>query len=360
MNNYPEKMMAVVAYGPGDYRYESVSTPVPRGKEILIKVEGCGICGSDVKCNHGAEVYWGKDGKPGFVEGPVIPGHEFVGRVIALGPEALTKGEFKTGDRVVSEVIAPCGECRFCKSGSYNMCVQGQIYGFKKTINGAFAEYMIFPEKAIIHKISDTLPVEKAVLIEPFSCASHGISHAKITGDDVVVISGLGTIGLGMIGAAKKYKPKKLIGLEMNPLRMDLGKKFGCDMVLNPKEVDVVARVRELTDGYGCDVYVEVAAHPSSVIQGLNMIRNQGRFVEFSIFGDPVTCDWTIISDMKELTIYGSHLAPNSYQGVIEGITSGSTCTDGVVTHTYPLSEFNEALKKAEQTQGVIKVALIP
>ncbi len=358
--DYPKTMKALVAYAPGDYRLEEVPTPQAEGDDIIIKVEGCGICGSDIKCFHGAEVYWGKDGKPGFLEGPVIPGHEFVGNIVALGPDAGKRGDFQIGDRVVAEMIAPCGECRFCKSGDYNMCQQGQIFGFKKTMNGAFAEYMRFPSKCKVHKVSPELPFEKAVLIEPFSCACHGIERGKITSDDVVVISGMGCIGLGMVGAAKRYKPKMLIGLEMNPLRIELAKKFGCDMVLNPKEVDVVEKIRELTDGYGCDVYVEVAAHPSSVLQGLDMIRNQGRFVEFSIFSQPVTADWTIISDSKELTVYGSHLAPNCYEPTLQGLTDGSVCADGVVTHVYPLEQWEEAFATAQKSEGVIKVAIKP
>ncbi|MCC8179833.1 MAG: alcohol dehydrogenase catalytic domain-containing protein, partial [Planctomycetes bacterium] len=116
MSSYPSTMKAVVAYGPGDYRYEEVATPVPKkGGDILVKVEGCGVCGSDAKCYHGAEVYWGKDGKSGFVEAPVIPGHEFSGIIVDMGADVAAAGQFAIGDRVVAEMSRPCRQCRFCK-----------------------------------------------------------------------------------------------------------------------------------------------------------------------------------------------------------------------------------------------------
>ncbi|VFS47290.1 Sorbitol dehydrogenase [Budvicia aquatica] len=106
----PQKMRAVVAYGPGDYRFEIVPVPTIDAKEILVKVEGCGICAGDTKAFGGAPSFWGDDKQPSYIKAPMIPGHEFIGHVVGLGAEV--EG-FKLGDRVTSEQIVPCWECRF-------------------------------------------------------------------------------------------------------------------------------------------------------------------------------------------------------------------------------------------------------
>jgi hypothetical protein len=116
-----------------------------------------------------------------------------------------------------------------------------------------------------------------------------------------------------MVGAAKLKNPGTLVVPDMIESRLELAKKTGADVVLNPGKEDVVARVKELSGGYGCDAYIEAASHPVSVTQGLSMIRKLGRFVKFSVFNEPTTVDWSIIGDRKELDIYGAHLGPHTY-----------------------------------------------
>src|SRR4051794_20618879 len=106
-------MQAVRVYGPQDYRVEELPVPQPAAGEVLVEVDACGICASDMKCWLGAEAFWGKDGKPGFLEGPCIAGHEYAGRVVSLGAGASEKHGVAVGDRVIAEQIIPCGECRF-------------------------------------------------------------------------------------------------------------------------------------------------------------------------------------------------------------------------------------------------------
>lgn len=142
--------------------------------------------------------------------------------------------------------------------------------------------------------------------------------------------------------------------------RLELAKKFGADIVMNPGKDDVEEKIKELTDGYGCDVYIEAAGHPSSVAQGLSMIRKLGTFIEFSVFDQDVTVDWSIISDRKELDLLGSHLSPYTYPWVIEHIEDGSLPTDGVVTDKLPLSEFEKGFEMVEKGDNSLKVILDP
>jgi len=358
MGNLPEKMKALVAYAPNDYRLEEIAVPRAGKGEMVVKVEACGVCASDLKCLHGAPSIWGGDGSPPYIKAPVVPGHEFIGRVVELGEEV--KGDFKIGDRVISEQIVPCWECRFCKTGKYWMCQKHDLYGFQYNVNGGMAEYMKFTKEGINYKVPDELPIESAILIEPFGCAYHCVERSNAGNEDIVVLSGAGTLGLGMAGALRQRNPKLLIVLDMKDDRLALAKKFGADLVLNPGKEDVVEKVRYLTDGYGCDVYIEATGHPASVNQGLEMIRKLGTFVEFSVFGQLVTCDWSIIGDRKELDLLGSHLSPYCYNTVIEWMGNGKLPTEGVVTHSFPLDDWEKAFEVAGKGEGSIKVILRP
>jgi threonine dehydrogenase-like Zn-dependent dehydrogenase len=205
------------------------------------------------------------------------------------------------------------------------------------------------------------MPIEQALLIEPYSCSKHCVDRAAPTNEDVVVLSGVGTLGLGMVGGLRKRNPKLLIALDMNDVRLAKAKAFGADMVMNPGKEDVVKKVKDLTGGYGCDIYIEASGHPSSVQQGLDMIRKMGRFVEFSVFGSPVTVDWSIISDRKELDLLGVHLSPYSYDSVIQWIGDGTMPTDGVVSHKFPLEQWQTGFEYAATGKdNSFKVALIP
>lgn len=356
MSKQNRTMRALVCYGVGEYKYETAYPKPDCGKDdIIIKTEACGICAGDVKAMHGAERIWGDKSKPSFAKPPFIPGHEFVGTVEEVGENIK---EFKIGERVAADQIVPCGECRFCKTGRYWMCQVHNTFGFQSTNNGGMAEYVRFPKTAVIHRIPDNLPLEKALLIEPYSCSKHAVDRAQITNEDVVVISGAGTLGLGMITYAAMKKPYKLIVLDMKKGRLEKAKEFGADIVMNPAEEDIEQKIMQLTDGYGCDIYIEATGYPASVIQGLKIIRKLGRFVEFSVFGSPVTVDWSVIGDEKELDILGAHLSPYCYPFVIEHIESGDLKTDGVVTKYFPLEKWEKAFEYATGQHGDLKVAI--
>ena len=352
----PKTMKALVAYGKDDYRLEE-NWPVPEvgPDDILIKTEACGICAGDLKCSHGAAMFWGDETQPSWVRPPFIPGHEFFGHIVAMG-ENVTG--FAIGDRITADQIVPCGECRFCKTGKYWMCQPHDIFGFQSSNNGGMAEYVLYPRNAVISRVPEEMTMEEALLIEPYGCSKHCVDRAQITNEDVVVISGCGTLGLGMITYARMKNPKLLIALDMQDSRLEKAKEFGADLVFNPGKVKVADEVRKLTEGYGCDIYIEATGHPSSVIQGMDMIRKLGRFVEFSVFGAPTTVDWSIIGDRKELDVLGSHLSPYAFPFVIENITNGKLKTNGVVTRMFTLDEWETAFDYASGKYGDIKVAL--
>ncbi len=358
MSNLPEKMKAVVSYGPEDYRIEEVDRPKARSGEIIIKVEACGICGSDIKAYHGSDMYWA--GENPWLKAPVIPGHEFYGTVVELGEGAAEKFKVAIGDRVTADQIVPCDECYFCQHGQYWMCEVHNIYGFQKDVaEGAMADYMRLGSTSRVHKIPESLSFEECSIIEPMACAVHTVQRAGIEFEDVVVLAGAGTLGLSMVQLIKLKTPKKLIVLDINEKRLEKAKKFGADLCLNPKEIDVIQKVKNLTGGYGCDVYIEATGSPVGVTQGLEMIRKLGRFVEFSVFGSETTTDWSVIGDRKELDIRGSHLGPYTYPVAIDLFERGLVSAEGMISATYSIDQFHEALDTAQGT-NVIKVLIKP
>ena len=353
----PKTMKALVAYGKDEYKLElNYPTPECGPDDIIIKTEACGICAGDLKCSHGAAMFWGDETQPSWVKPPFIPGHEFFGRVVEVGANVT---EFKIGDRITADQIVPCGECRFCKTGRYWMCQPHDIFGFQNTNNGGMAEYVRYPKNSVLSRVPDEMSIEDALLIEPYGCSKHCVDRAQITNEDVVVISGAGTLGLGMITYARMKNPKLLIVLDMQDNRLEKAKEFGADLVFNPGKCNVGDEIRALTEGYGCDIYIEATGHPSSVVQGMDMIRKLGRFVEFSVFGAPTTLDWSIIGDRKELDVLGSHLSPYAYPFVIENITKGNLKTNGVVSRTFKLEDWETAFDYASGKYGDLKVAFV-
>ena len=351
----PKTMKALVAYSKDDYRLES-DYPVPEcgPEDIIIKTEACGICAGDVKCHHGAAMFWGDEKQPSWVKPPFIPGHEFFGRIVQMGESV---SGYELGDRIIAEQIVPCGECRFCRTGRYWMCQPHDILGFQSHVNGGMAEYVRYNRHCLLHNVPEELTLEQALLIEPFGCSKHAVDRAGITNEDIVVIAGAGTLGLGMITYARMKNPKLLISLDMQDMRLEKAKELGADLVFNPGKCDVDQEIKALTEGYGCDVYIEATGHPSSVVQGLTVIRKLGRFVEFSVFGAETTVDWSIIGDRKELDILGSHLSPYAYPFVIENMAKGNLKTNGIVTGYYDLEDWEKAFEYASGKYGDLKVA---
>ena len=358
--NLPKTMKALVAFNQNDYRLVP-DYPVPEcgPDDIIIKTDGCGICASDLKCMHGAPMFWGGGIQKGFVKPPFIPGHEFTGVIVAMGENARERSRnLNIGDRVAPDQIVPCRECRYCNTGHYWMCQPHEIFGFFSNLNGGMAEYVKLPKNSVISKVPNDLPLEAALLIEPYGCAKHCVDRAQIGCDDITVISGAGPLGLGMTTYARLKNPAKLIVLDMQDGRLEKALEFGADLAWNPGKVDVVSEIMKLTDGYGCDIYIETAGHPSSVVQGMQMIRKLGRFVEFSVFGATVELDWSIIGDRKELDVLGSHLSPYCFPFVIENIASGKLKTKGVVSKIFSLEDWEEAFECASGAAGDIKVVL--
>jgi erythritol/L-threitol dehydrogenase len=240
------------------------------------------------------------------------------------------------------------------------MCQVHDIYGFRQKAFGSWAEYMLWPANALNYRVPRELPLHHAAFVEPLACSIHAVERGDIRYQDTVVIAGCGPLGLGMVAAARMKGPEQVIALDLNDQRLEVAKKAGAGLGLNPSKTDVIEAVRELTDGYGCDVYIEATGHPAAVEQGLHMVRKLGTFVEFSVMREPVTVDWTIIGDTKELNVHGAHLGPYCYPVAIRMLQEGRLPMEDIVTHRMPLEKFQDGIDAVAAGLTSVKVTLEP
>jgi len=352
-----DTMTAVRNHGPEDYRLETVPRPHAGPGEVIIRVDAAGICGSDGKCYQGGEMFYGADP---WVKNPVTPGHEFFGTVVELGEGAAEKHGLSVGDKAIAEQIVPCEECRYCRRGQYWMCEVHNIYGFQKDVaDGAWADYMRFHANARVHAIPADMSLEAGVLIEPLACAIHAVERGRIELGDTVVLAGAGTLGLLMLQVIKLKNPGRIVVTDAKAERLELAKRLGADVTIDVTEEDPVVRIKELSDGYGCDVFIEATGYPKAVQQGLAALRKLGTMVVFGVFGSDVTTDWSVIGDRKELDLHGAHLGPYRYPLAIDYLYRGVVDADIMVTHRLPLDEYQRGIDMLLAGAGV-KIMLVP
>ena len=239
----PKTMKALVAYGKGDYRFEpEYPTPECGPDDIIIKTEACGICAGDLKCQHGAAMFWGDETQPSWVKPPFIPGHEFFGRVVMTGENVE---EYQLGDRIIADQIVPCGKCRFCKDGHYWMCQPHDMLGFMSYTNGGMAEYFAHPAD-MLWKIPEDMPWELAPISEPLTIALHGIHRGGLKAGEHVAIIGAGPIGVLAAMAAIAYGATPIM-IDVVDERLEFAKKQGVRYTINSVKENTQEKVKEYT-----------------------------------------------------------------------------------------------------------------
>jgi threonine dehydrogenase-like Zn-dependent dehydrogenase len=342
----PDEMKCFICRSKGEYGIGSRPVPDVGEGEVLVRVLAVGICAGD-------------DRTPCYVEPPMIQGHEFVGEVIKLGQGAGEMYGLSIGDNATSENIVPCWNCQQCLQGRYHLCAPHHVYGWHQICHGAFAEYMKFPKGAINYKVPKSIPAWQAAFIEPLACSVHAVELGSVQFRDTVVIAGCGPLGLGMVAAAKLKNPTCVIALDLYDWKLEVAKKCGADVVLNPSHCDVVEKVRSLTREQGCDAYIEATGHPQGVKQGIEMLRVEGRFVEYGVFASNASLDWSLIA-VKELCIKGGHLSPRCYPKAISMLEANSLPMNEIVTHRFSLDEVEDGIKVVLDGKTSIKVVILP
>lgn len=349
----PERMRGIRCHGfGGQHRFhDDLPVPAPGPGEVLVRVDLSGICAAD-------RAMWDGTG-PWQLEFPFTPGHEFTGTVVSLGDKAGELHGVSMGDRAVAELNVTKGNDFFARRGLYHLTDRMEVIG--ATRDGGWAEYMVYPRDAVIHRVPDDVSNAAACYCEPLANAIHGVQRADIQFDDVVVISGVGPIGMGMVQAARLKTPRKVIAVNRGRAKRDAALRLGADLAFAPDDPALAQAIGDLTGGRGCDVFIEASGQTSAFAKGLELIRKGGRFVVFGVYKEPARIDLNIFGEFKELNILGGHLAPFTYGTALDLMARGLIDGDACVTQTYPLEDFRQALnRKPARDELQIKVVLDP
>ncbi len=311
---------------------ESVAIPEIGPTEILVRVRAASICGTDLHIYH-----WDR-WSASRLHPPLTIGHEFCGTVEKIGANVTT---VKPGDFVSAEMHVACGHCRPCRMGQPHVCQNGSIIGIDS--DGCFAEFVRIPESNI-WKVDPAIPEHYAAILDPLGNAVHTVLSGPISGQTVAV-TGAGPIGLMSIAVARACGATNIFAIEVKAHRRALAKTMGADEVLDPAVGDVVAQVREATEGAGVDVLLEMSGNPDAIHQGFKMLRPGGRASLLGIPNRPVELNLVADIIFKGATvhgIYGRRMFETWVQ-MTELLKAGRLNLDPLFKERLPLDKFAEA-----------------
>ena len=326
------------AYLPGNSSVEmrTVEVPAPGHGEVLLRIEASTICGSDIRCIYREHLGKGPEGYQG-----VIAGHEPSGQVAEAGPGCR---RFKTGDRVLVYHISGCGVCNDCRRGYMISCTSSQYrraYGWQR--DGGMAEYMIAEEKDLIELPDALTYADGAQVACGFGTVYEGLEKVGISGNDTVLITGLGPVGLAAGALCRKLGAGMIIGIDVVQERLDLALKLRlCDVVL-PSSADNVSQVRDLTHGFGVERAVDCSASAEARATAIRATRKWGKMV---MIGEGGTVSFNPSSDIihDQKTIYGSWVTSTwLMEELVERLVRWNLHPEEIITHRFALEQAGEA-----------------
>jgi threonine dehydrogenase-like Zn-dependent dehydrogenase len=337
-------------------RLEPRELPLPEigGDEALLRVEACGICGSDY------EQFEGVLRTPV----PVIPGHEPVGVIEAIGDRAARRWGVDVGDRIAVENLISCRFCAACLAGQYTLCRSRRIYSYIPLSDGhglwgAYSEYMVLAGNSIVHKIDRRIPAELAVLFNPLGAGFRwAVELPETRPDDTVLILGPGQRGLASVIACREAGASKILvtGLAADERKLALARELGAQHTIDVEREDVRRRVRELTDGRGADVIVDVTSYATApVAEALDYAAPGARVILAGTKGfRPIP---EFVSDklvLKEISLRGAMgVTSSGYRAAIRLIEAGRHPLAKLHTHDFALRDAELAIRTlARQIEG--------
>jgi L-iditol 2-dehydrogenase len=341
-------MHAAFLYGVRDVRLEACPVPAPAPGEVLLQIAAVGVCGSDV--------HYYLEGRIGsqVVSDPIVMGHEFSGRVAALG--AGVRG-LEIGQLVAVDPAIPCGECEQCLTGHPNLCPTVRFCG-TPPVNGVFAEYACMPAVNCF-ALPETLSPVDAALLEPLGVALHAVNLSHIKPGDTVAILGAGPIGL-LTAAVARLSGAAAVWMS-DPLgyRREFARGYAADAVFDPRGQDVAAEIAQLTHGRGVDLVFEAAGAPETPQQAAEIVRPGGKLI---LAGIPADDRYTLRASTvrrKGLTLKLVRRMKHTYPRAIQLVYRGKVSLRPLVTHTLPLSQVGLAMELISHYQDEVIKAVI-
>lgn len=322
----------------------------PKEKEVLVKLEYVGICGSDV---HYLE--YGKIGDF-IVNGDFILGHECAGEVVEIGSEV--KG-LKVGDKVALEPGVTCGHCEFCKAGKYNLCADVKFLA-TPPYHGCLQNYIAFPEN-MAFKLPENVSTKEGALVEPLAVGLHAAAQGGVKLGDKVVILGAGCIGLVTLLACKAFGATDVIVVDVIDKRLECAKRLGASCIINAKNENVLEKIAEVTGGKGADKVIETAGSEFTIKQTAYLVKRGGTIVLVGLAPKNVI-EFDFMQIMtKEVEIKSVFRYRNLYPAAIGAIADGKIDVKGIVTHEFDFEDSKKAFdfvieNKNDVVKAVIKI----
>jgi len=371
------KFRAWVMLKPGKLEMQEFHVPDIPEDGALLKIEACGICGTD------KHAYVGESSNAPF---PFIPGHEFIGTLEKLGSKANEKmavlgGPVKEGDRVaVAGSSLPCGHCHICVTMPQRptLCSNLVIYGLtslnrKPTIFGGYSEYITLHPDTYVFKLPEGMSLKKAVLIEPMATGIRAVERAYSPGEADIghgygvgrsaMVLGAGPIGLTVIASLRHSGAGLIIAQDMLDSKLELAQRMGADVTINGKLPleERVKQVKEVTDGYGPDIVIEAAGVPQAFQESLRFARRGGKLIEVGHYSDTGTVSiHPSFICLKDLDIHGSlAYPPVMFRDAISFLNRTKLPIEEVVTHVLPFEELPRGMDLVG-SDSVGKVAIAP
>ncbi len=340
-------MRAAIIDAPGNIRVGSLPDPTPKSDGLVIRVGACGICGTDLHI---------VDGDSPLACYPVVPGHEFAGEVVAVGsnvPQGIgTKATKMTaGTRVAVDPSLFCGHCEFCRTGHGNLCLNWGAIGV--TVDGAFAEYVRVPA-ANAYVLPENISFREAALIEPISCAVHGMHRLNPQSGDTFLLVGAGTMGLILLQMALRGGASKVAMVDLNMQRLERAKKLGaCDT-----QIDIYKVLENEPLGFDC--VIDVTGVAPAIEGAFAAVKRGGKFMIFGVAPSEARISlspFRIYND--EITVLGSMAVLYSFGPAVNLLSSGIIDTAEILTTALPLEDFPNALSMVRRGEGV-KTQILP
>jgi L-iditol 2-dehydrogenase len=329
---------AAVLHAVGDVRIEERPVPEPGPREVLVEIGAVGVCGSDV--------HYYEHGRIGdhVVRAPLVLGHESAGRVVALGEQASGHA---VGDRVALEPGVPCGRCRECRAGRYNLCRDVVFFG-TPPVDGAFANLVAIHED-FAFALPDALTDEEGALMEPLSVGIWACRKAGVSAGDRVLVTGAGPIGLLAMQVARAFGATELVVSDTNEHRLELAERTGATRTVAPGG--------ELGE---VDALIECSGHPAALADGIGAVRPAGTAVIVGMGpGTAAEVPMALIQN-REIWLTGTFRYANTYPTAIALAASGRVDLPSIVTGRYALDDAEAALRAAREDPASVKVMVIP
>ena len=334
-------MRAALIDRPGMVRVGNIADPTPNPGELVIRVGACGICGTDLHI---------VDGDSPIVRYPIVPGHECAGEIVAVGknvPQRIGTVETKlaVGARVAVEPNRYCGYCEFCRSGHENVCLNYAAIGV--TTDGAFAEYVAAPASQA-YVLPDNISFQEAALIEPVSCAVHGMHRLNPKSGDTFLIMGAGTMGLILLQLAVRGGASKVVVVDLNMQRLQRAAALGAS--------DTCTDIHKLleTEPLGFDCVIDVTGVAQAMESAFTAVKRGGKFLVFGVAPQEASISlspFRIYND--EITVLGSMAVLFSFGPALDLVNGGVIDTKALLTTALPLEDFANALSMVRRGEGV-------